>query len=347
MKSLTLNKTWLLALTLIISLSLILSGCGGDKAVTTKSDGPIIAKFTHVVAAETPKGKAIQYFATELEKRSNGRIKVEVYPSSQLYGDADEMEALVANNCQFIAPSSTKVVSLDPGFQIFDLMFLFPTEESVIKFFNDPEGGQKMLSRLEKKGLVGIGFIPSGFKQWFNSKKPIVTPADMSGVKWRAAAGGILTEQYTNMGSTSVSIPFGEVYSALQLKTVDGSENSWANIYSQKFFEVCQYITVSDHGRFDYSVISNKKFMDSLPEDLRALVKSTWRDSQDYAARIVKEEEENFKKQVLSSDKVKVVTLTPEQREAFKKSIEPTWNNWKSKIGEDIFERALAASEAK
>jgi C4-dicarboxylate-binding protein DctP len=331
----------------LLSLSLIVSGCGSSAPAQNSDSGnqTITAKFSHVVTAETPKGRAIQYFADKVSEKSNGRLKIDIFPSSQLYGDAEEMEAVIANNVQFIAPSSTKVVSLDPGFQIFDLMFLFPTEESVSKFFKDPEGGQKMLSRLESKGLVGLGFIPSGFKQWFNSKKPINTPADLNGIKWRAAAGGILTDQYKDMGSVSVSIPFGEVYSALQLKTVDGSENSYANIYTQNFFEVCKYLTVSDHGRFDYSVIANKEFMDRLPADLQALVKSCWIEAQDYAVTIVSAEEQNYKDNIIASGKCEMNTLTTEQREAFIEAVQPSWEKWKSKIGEDIFERALASSK--
>ena len=340
------SKLWLV-LILILSVTFVFAGCGGgggDKAATTDK-GPIVAKFTHVVAAETTKGRIIQYFADTVAKKSNGRMKIDVFASGQLYGDAEEMEALVANNAQFIAPSSTKVVALDPGFQIFDLMFLFPTEDSVAKFFKDPKGGKQMMARLENKGLVGIGFLPSGFKQWYNSKHPINSVADMKGVKFRAAAGGILTEQYAAMGSSSVSIPFGEVYSALQLKTVDGSENNWANIFSQNYFEVGPYITYSDHGRFDYSVLSNKKFMDSLPADLRKIVEDSWMEAQDYGVSIIVKEEEDFKNKIIATGKVTINKLTPEQRAEFKKAVEPVWDKWRSKIGEDIFERALESGK--
>lgn len=337
----------------VMVLTLLVSGCGGGSQADKPKSGDtapkapeqIVAKFSHVVSAETPKGKTIQYFAELVEKKSNGRIKVEVYPSGQLYGDKEEMEALVANNAQFIAPSSTKFVSLDPAFQIFDIMFLFPTEDSVAKFFKDPEGGQKLLKRLEAKGLVGLGFIPSGFKHWFNSKKPIHSPDDLKGMKWRAAAGGVLTEQYAAMGSTSVSIPFGEVYTALQLKTVDGSENSPANIFTQKYFEVQKYLTISNHGRFDYTVATSKKFMDSLPEDLRKVVKEAMDEAMDYGIKVNNEENEGYLEQIKATGKMEVNELTPQEREAFIKAVQPVWEKWSKVIGEDIFQRAIDSSK--
>lgn len=337
---------------ILVALVVCLSGCGGAEKASDAgtSSGPeqqeqIVAKFTHVVSAETPKGKTIQHFADLVEQKSNGRLKVEVFPSGQLYGDNEEMEALVANNCQFIAPSSTKYVSLDPAFQIYDIMFLFPTEDAMGKFFKDPEGGQKLLKRLESKGLVGLGFIPSGFKHWFNSKHPIHSPADLKGVKWRAAAGGVLTEQYAALGSTSVSIPFGEVYTALQLKTVDGSENSPSNIFTQKYFEVQPYLTISNHGRFDYTVSTNKKFMDSLPEDLKNIVQESMNEAMDFALNLVKAEDEKYIEQITATGKMQINELTPEEREAFIQGIMPVWEKWRGVIGEDVFQRALEAGK--
>lgn len=333
----------------VIALGLLVSGCGGkDNAKPSdsqKQPEQIVAKFTHVVSADTPKGKTIQYFADLVEKKSNGRIKVEVFPSGQLYGDNEEMEALVSNNCQFIAPSSTKLVSIDPAFQIFDIMFLFPTEDSVAKFFKDPEGGQKMLKRLENKGMVGLGFIPSGFKQWFNSKNPIHTPADLKGVKFRAAAGGVLTEQYSALGTTSVSIPFNEVYTALQLKTVDGSENSPANIYSQKYYEVQKYLTISNHGRFDYTVVTNKKFMDSLPEDLKKVVRDSMNEAMDFGIKLTKEADADYMAKIKGTGKMEVNEMTSQEREAFIKGVQPVWEKWRKVIGEDVFQRSLESSK--
>jgi len=337
---------------MIFSLALIVSGCGGGGQTQDESNGDaqnqpeqIVAKFTHVVSAETPKGKTIQYFADLVEEKSDGRMKIEVFPSGQLYGDNEEMEAVAANNVQFIAPSSTKIVSIDPAFQIYDIMFLFPNEESLGTFFKDPEGGQKMLSRLESKGLVGLGFIPSGFKIWFNSKRPIHTPSDLEGLKFRAAAGGVLTEQYAALGSSSVSIPFGEVYTALQLGTVDGSENSPANIFTQKYYEVQKYLTISNHGRFDYTVVSNTKFMDGLPEDLRGIVKESMNEAMDYGIKINKEENEKYLEQIIATGKMEVNELTPEEREAFVQGVQPVWEKWRSVIGEDVFQRALEAGK--
>lgn len=330
----------------LVIFSLLLTGCGSSQPSSDSSgQKQIVAKLSHVVSPDTPKGKTLLYFADQVNKNSKGRIKIDIFPSGQLYGDNEEMEAVTANNVQFIAPSSTKIVSLNPAFQIFDVMFLFHSEEAVNKFFKDPQGGQAMLKQLDPKGLVGLGFIPSGFKSWYNSKKPIHTPADMQGVKWRAAAGGVLTQQYAAMGSSSVSIPFGEVYTALQLKTVDGSENSFSNIYTQKFFEVQKYLTISNHGRFDYTVVSNKKFMDSLPADLQKIVRDSMHEAEDYATKIVKDEEKGYMDKTIATGKMEVNTLTPQETEAFVKAVQPVWEKWKTIIGADIFQRAIDSNK--
>ncbi|MDN5346899.1 MAG: C4-dicarboxylate-binding protein DctP [Clostridia bacterium] len=346
----------------IILISFLLAACGGgggqkgqpqaggkpeekkqEQAAKTQQ---IVAKFPHVVAPDTPKGKAISLFAKRVEEKTQGKMKVEVFPSSQLYGDAEEMEALLAGNCHFIAPSSTKVVQLNPSFQIFDVPFLFDSEEAVKIFWNDPNGGQAMQKKLEPKGLMGLGFLCSGFKQLFSSRRPLLTPEDCKGLKFRAAAGGILTEQFQALGATSVSIPFGEVYTALQQKTVDGSENNLANIYTQKFYEVCPYLTITNHGRFDYSIITNKKWFEGLPADVQNAVREAAREAQEFSQQEQIRQDNEYLEKIKQSGKVQVFELTPEQRAAFRKAEEAYYPKWEERIGKDLFDAAREANEA-
>ncbi len=338
-----------LNLLFVVLLVFVVAACGNNSTETAASgegneaqqSKKIVMKFSHVVSPDTPKGKAIELFKEEVEKNSNGTMEVQVFPNSQLYGDADEFEALLANNVQFIAPSSTKYVQLDPSFQIFDVPFLFKSEEDVVNFWNDPNGGQAMLASLESKGLVGLGFLSSGFKQLFNSKVPITSPEQMKGMKFRAAAGGILTEQYEVLGATNVSIPFAEVYTALQQGTIDGSENSWSNIATQKFYEVAPYITITNHGRFDYTISTNKQFWDSLTEEQQNIIRDAIKKAQEYSVQLVAETDSAYMEEVKSAPKVQLIELTDEQRNAFRAAVEKMYPEWEKRIGSDLFQTAL------
>jgi C4-dicarboxylate-binding protein DctP len=333
----------------IIALVFVVAACGNSSTDTTASgegnqtqqSEKIVMKFSHVVSPDTPKGKAIELFKEEVEKNSNGTMEVQVFPSSQLYGDADEFEALFANNVQFIAPSSTKFVQLSPSFQIFDVPFLFKNEEDVVKFWDNPNGGQAMLASLQSKDLVGLGFLSSGFKQLFDSKVPITSPEQMKGMKFRAAAGGILTEQYEVLGATNVSIPFAEVYTALQQGTIDGSENSWSNIATQKFYEVTPYITITNHGRFDYTIATNKQFWDSLTEEQKKIISDAIKKAQEYSVKLVSETEAEYMEKVKAAPNVKIIELTDEQRNAFRAAVEKMYPEWEKRIGSDLFQAAL------
>lgn len=356
MEGFTLKKMWkkVLQAVMVGGIAVSLTACGGGEQAATQGSSPksdssdqekIVLKFSHVVSAETPKGQAIEFFKKEVESKSNGQMVVEVFPSSQLYGDADEMEALIAGNVQFIAPSSTKVVQISPSFQIFDVPFMFDSEETVEKFWNDPKGGQAMMAQLESKGLLGLGFLSSGFKQMFDGKAPLISPADMNGLKFRAAAGGILTEQFEALGASSVSLPFGEVYSALQQGTIDGSENSWSNIYTQKFFEVNPYITETNHGRFDYSMITNQEFFNSLKPEQQQIIKDAVKAAQDFSIKAVQEQDKAFKEKIKENKNVKITELTPEQRQAFREAVAKKYPDWESRIGSELFQFALSLSK--
>ena len=237
--------------------------------VNAYAEAPIVIKFSHVVATDTPKGQAAERFKQLAEKATNGRVKVEVYPNSQLYKDKEELEALQLGAVQMLAPSLAKFGPLGvKEFEAFDLPYIFPSKTAL---YNVTEGeiGKGLLKKLESKGITGLAFWDNGFKV-MSANKPLHVPADFKGLKMRIQSSKVLDAQMRALGANPQVLAFSEVYQALQTGVVDGTENPPSNMYTQKMHEVQKYVTVSNHGYLGYAVIVNKKFWDGLPADIRA-----------------------------------------------------------------------------
>ncbi len=230
---------------------------------------PIIIKFSHVVATDTPKGKAAEKFKELAEKRLPGKVKVEVYPNSTLYKDGEEMEALSLGSVQMLAPSLAKFGPLGVReFEVFDLPYIFDDYAELHKVTEGP-AGKALFKKLETKGIIGLAYWDNGFKV-LSSNKPIKAPADVKGQKMRIQSSQVLSAQMKALGALPQTMAFSEVYQALQTGVVDGTENPPSNLYTQKMHEVQKNVTVSNHGYLGYAVIVNKKFWDGLPADVRA-----------------------------------------------------------------------------
>lgn len=328
-------------LVLLTFSALLLAGCGGKKEAaqtqSNQSNEKIVAKFSHVTTPETPKGLAAQKFADLVKERTNGRMEIRVYPSSQLYGDKDEFEALQANNVQFIAPSAGKLISFDQRFQIGDMPFLFKDNRGAARFW-DSEAGRKLLKSLESQGMVGLTAWPNGMRQFMNSKKELKTPEDFKGLKFRIPAGGVLVDIFQALGAGTANIPFSDVYTALQQKVVDGTIATFDNIENEKYAEVLNYLTVANVNNLSYIVIANKKFWDGLPADIREIVAQCMKEATEYERQLADRlDEESMAK---LKQKIKVYELTPEERRAFVEAMQPVWAKYESVIGKELFEEA-------
>jgi len=280
---------------------------------------PIIIKFSHVVAENTPKGKGALKFKELAEERTKGRVKVEVYPNSQLFKDGEEMQMLQLGNVQILAPSVSKFGPLGVReFEVFDLPFIFDNEKDL---HNVTQGriGKELFKKLESKGIIGLAYWDNGFKQ-MSANKPLRTPADFRGQKIRIQSSKVLDGQMRALGATPQVMAFSEVYQALQTGVVDGQENTWSNIYTQKFNEVQKYITVSNHGVIEYAVIVNRKFWDGLPADIRTILDGAMKDATNYANDIAKQENDEALAKIKAAGKSEIITLTPQQKNAWKKA---------------------------
>lgn len=337
----------LLGITLALSLTAV--GCGTKPSATTPDKpaaavAPIIVKFAHVVTADTPKGKAADKFKELLEKKTAGKMKVEVYPSSQLYGDKEELEQCQAGNVQIIAPSITKLVGLNPKVQYVDLPFLFPNNKAVYKFW-ESEANKTLMNSFDKFSLKGLAMWPNGFKQFTDNKRPLLVPEDFKGLKFRTQAGKVLEAQFKGLGAGSATIAFGETYAALQQGTVDGQENTYNNIDTQKYQEVQKYLSVTNHGRIDYIVLINNTFYNSLAPDLQKALQESMAEATKFeieqAELLDKASLDNLKK----GGKMQITELTPAQLGVFQKLMEPIYAQFESVIGKDVIDAAKNASK--
>ena len=303
---------------------------------------PIVIKYSHVVADVTPKGKAALKFKELVEKALPGKVEVQVFPNSQLFGDGKEMEALLLGDVQIIAPSLAKFGKYTKQVQIFDLPFLFDDIQAVDRFQASPEG-QSMLSSMSKKGIMGFGYLHNGMKQ-LSANTKLLKPEDAKGLKFRIQASDVLEAQFKAVGANPQKISFSEVYQALQTGVVDGTENPWSNTYSKKFHEVQKFIMESDHGVLDYMVITNAKWWNGLPPDVQKGLKTAMDESIKFGNKVAFDEDADFRKKVIADKKAEVVALTKEQKAAWRAAMQPVWKKFEGEIGKNLIDAAQRAN---
>ncbi|MBX3609357.1 MAG: TRAP transporter substrate-binding protein [Hydrogenophaga sp.] len=303
---------------------------------------PMVIKFSHVVADVTPKGQAALKFKELAEKKLPGKVEIQVFPNSQLFGDGKEMEALLLGDVQIIAPSLAKFGKYTPKLQIFDLPFLFDDLAAVDRFQASKEG-QGLLTSMSKKGITGLGYLHNGMKQ-LSANKPLGMPADAKGLKFRIQASDVLEEQFKAVGGNPQKLAFAEVYQALQTGVVDGTENPWSNIYSKKFHEVQSYIMESNHGVLDYMVITNTKWWDGLPPDIRKGLSEAMTEAIKFGNKVANEEDANFRAKVIADNKAKVLPMSKEHLTAWRTAMQPVWKKFEGEIGPDLVKAALKAN---
>jgi C4-dicarboxylate-binding protein DctP len=301
------------------------------------AQSPIVIKFSHVVAENTPKGKGALKFKELGEKATNGKVKIEVYPNSTLYKDGEEMNALQLGAVQMLAPSLAKFGPLGvPAFEVFDLPYLFDSYQELNKVTTGPVGKQ-LFQKLESKGIVGLAYWDNGFKD-MSANKPLHKVSDFRGLKMRIQSSKVLDAQMRALGAVPQVMAFSEVYQALQTGVVDGTENPPSNLYTQKMHEVQKYLMISEHGYLGYAVIVNKKFWDGLPPDIRKALEGAMADATKYANDIAKKENEDALAAVKKSGRTEIIALTPDEKREWKKALVKVHQEMAGRIGKDVID---------
>jgi C4-dicarboxylate-binding protein DctP len=308
-----------------------------------RADPPIVLKFSHVVAVDTPKGQAAEFFKRRAEELTGGRVRVEVYPNSALYKDREEIEALQLGAVQMLAPSLSKFGPLGVReLEVFDLPFLFSDHAALRKVTEGPVG-KALLEKLEPRGIVGLAYWDNGFKA-FSAQRPLRTPADFRGLKMRIQSSAVLDAQMRALGALPQILAFSDVYPALRAGVVEGTENPVSNLYTQRMHEVQKHLTLSAHGYLGYAVIVNKRFWDGLPGDLRRQLERAMRDATEYANRIAREKNEEDLARVRAAGTTEVHEPTPAERLALKRALVPVHAQLEQRIGRDLLQAIYRAT---
>jgi C4-dicarboxylate-binding protein DctP len=307
------------------------------------AESPIVVKFSHVVAPDTPKGKGAIKFKELAEERTKGRVKVEVYPNSQLYKDKEEMEALQLGSVQMLAPSLAKFGPLGvKEFEVFDLPFVFK-DTAAFKAVAEGPVGADLFKKLEPKGIKGLGFWDNGF-HIMSANKPLHHVADFKGLKMRIQSSKVLDAQMRALGAIPQVMAFSELYQALQSGVVDGTEGVPSNFFTQKIYEVQKHITISNHGHLAYAVIVNKKFWDSLPADIRSTLEGAIKDATTYANAIAATENTISLDKIKASGKTTIYTLTPDEANEWKKALMPVHKEMEARVGKPTIDAVYKAA---
>jgi len=313
-------------------------------AAGAQAQQAIIVKVSHVVAENTPKGQASLKFKELAEKKLPGKVQVQVFPNSSLFGDGKEMEALLLGDVQIIIPSLSKFDRYTKKLQVFDLPFLFQDIAAVDRFQHSRDG-RALLDSMKSKGIKGLGYWHNGMKELSTNQPQLKLPADAKGLKFRIQQSDVLEAQFRALGANPQKMAFSEVYQALQTGVVDGQENTWSNIYSQKFFEVQKTIAVTNHGVIDYMVITNAKWWDGLPADIRKGLQEAMDEATAYGNGLANEFNERDRKRIEEAGKAKIQTLSKSDLAAWQKAMAPVWKKFEPDIGKDLVQAALKANK--
>lgn len=301
-----------------------------------------VIKFSHVVAENTPKGQMANKFKELAEQKTDGKVLVEVYPNSQLFDDDKVLEAMLLGDVQLAAPSLSKFDAYTTKLQLFDLPFLFEDMEAVDRF-QASEAGQELLASMEDKGIKGLGYLHNGLKQ-MSANEALKVPEDAAGKKFRVQASDVLAAQFEAVDALPVKKPFSEVFILLQTGAIDGQENTYSNIYSQKFFEVQDSITESNHGLLDYMVITSTDFWESLPDDVRPQVEEALQEALAYGNKIADDLNQTSKQQIIDSGRSEIIQLTDEERAMWVEAMKPVWQQFEEDIGKELIDAAAASN---
>ncbi len=329
---------------MIKSLSAAVLGLAAVVSTTVAlADDPLMLKFSHVVAENTPKGQMANKFKDLVAEKTGGTVVVEVYPNSQLFGDDKVLEAMLLGDVQMAAPALSKFSRYTDTLALYDLPFLFQDLDAVDRF-QQSEDGQGMLDVLQDKGLVGLGYLHNGMKQ-LSSSQPLRVPEDADGLKFRIMSSEVLEAQFEAVGAAPLKKPFSEVFTLLQTRAIDGQENTWSNIYSKKFFEVQPYITESNHGLLDYMVVTSKEFWMELSDEQRAQVNEALDEALAFGNQVARDKAIEDRQLIADSRRTEIIELTDDERAQWVEVMKPVWGQFEEEIGPELIESAYQANQ--
>jgi C4-dicarboxylate-binding protein DctP len=308
-----------------------------------RAAAPIVIRFSHVVAVDTPKGQAAEYVKRRVAELTGGRVRVDVFPNGTGYKDHEEIQALQLGAVELLAPSLSKFGQLGlKEFEAFDLPYLFD-DEAALRRVTDGPVGRELLRRLEQKGIAGLAFWDSGFKS-FSANRPLRRPEDFKGLRMRIQASGVIDAQMRALGALPQVLPFPSVYGALEAGVVDGTENPISNFYTQGMHRVQRHLALTRHGYLGYAVIANRRFWDGLPSDARRALEQALGEATALANRLARERAAADLEAVRRARTTEVFVPSREERQRFVRALLPVHQAMADRIGRDLLRDIYAAT---
>lgn len=304
---------------------------------------PVVIRFSHVVADNTPKGQMALKFKSLVNERMKDKFVVEVYPNSQMFDDSQIFEALLLDDVQMAAPSMSKFSVYTKKLQVFDLPFLF-REMTAVERFQKSSDGQALLTSFTNRGLIGLGYLHNGLKQLSATRK-LVEPDDAKGLKFRIISSDVLEAQFKAVGADTAKKPFSQVYTLLATGVLDGQENTWSNIYSKKFYTVQPYITESNHGLVDYMVVTSVNFWESLSENDRKELQKALDEAIAHGNVLANKKAKEDRQKIINSKEAEIIKLTNAQRLKWVNAMKPVWKQFEGEIGKELINSAFNSNQ--
>ncbi|MDR3591807.1 MAG: TRAP transporter substrate-binding protein [Negativicutes bacterium] len=335
------SKKLIALLTVMVLAALAAAGCGGSSQNTAQQPAAKkIIKVSIGLNEDSHEYQGLKKFKEVVEAKTNGRYEVQMYANAQLGDDVKATESLRAGTLEMTAPSTSPLTGMSKELGVFDLPFLFPNPEVAYKVMDGPVG-QKILDSLQSKGLVGLAYWDNGFRHVTNSVREIKMPADAKGLKIRTMQNPMHLEAWKALGANPTPMPFSEVFTAMQQKTIDGQENPIPTIYLQKFQEVQKYCTLSGHVYTPFILLMSKKTWDALPKDDQKIFQEAAYTARDYERQV---SADMNKSQItkLREAGMTVTELTPEQLKAFQDAVQPVYDKFSDQIGKQLIDDVRA-----
>ncbi|GAB3071384.1 TRAP transporter substrate-binding protein [Salinicoccus sesuvii] len=327
---------------LLLAMTTILAACGRPNA--DESSGKTIIRMAYLVSPSHSSHIVAEKFVEQVEQESGGRLEVELYPSGSLFpSDREAVEAVQLGNVEMTIPALAVVSSFNQNFMLLDLPFLFDSHEEAYKVL-DGEFGQSLLDDLQEDNLKGLVFAENGFRHITNNERPIHTPSDLEGLKFRTLESPVQTDIFKAFGANASPFAFGEMYTALQQGTYDAMEGPISLYYTSNLYEVQDYMTLSDHYYMPTALLMNNDFYQELPEDLQEVVMEASIMFRDEQRQLAREQDEEYL-QVLKDEGVQVNELTDEQRQAFVEAAEPVLEKYDEKLGNNLLDELFEAKD--
>ncbi|WP_245835788.1 DctP family TRAP transporter solute-binding subunit [Virgibacillus ndiopensis] len=341
-------------LTFIITglVSAVMIGFDMDSIQTTKDyddeqeglDEQIIIRFSHVVAKNTPKGRTAQRFAELVEDKTNGKVKVHIFPNATLYNDTNEWEAIQNGNVEMIAPATAKLTDRFPTWQVLDLPFAFPTQQAVVAAY-EGEIGQTLMEELNGTNVKGMTFWYNNFKQITNQTRPILQPSDFNRLHFRVMPSPVIEEQYDQLNASTSTLPFNKTYRNLEVNFVDGQENTVSNIYTKKFYQHQKYMTISNHAYLGYGVLINREFWDSLSNEVQLSIKDAMQEATEWGRRHSIEMNDKDIRELKLLKTIDIHILSTEERDQWKKALKPVYEKITPIVGNNLMDEIYRIQE--